>query len=946
MKNLRIWMALITWMGLSAPVWAGGKNKIPYDDFEWQIYQSEHFKVFFYEAERHLLPQVVDMAEAAYANNSELLQHQINFKVPLVIYKTHEEFEQTNIFSGFIPRYVGAFAEPFQSRMVLPIDLPEEELYQLIAHELTHIFQYDMLFNNKISTIIRANAPTWFIEGMASYVADDESNLDRMVLRDSAINSNFASLSQLSSLSFLAYRVGHSAFEFIEKEYGIEGVRNLLWEYRKNIGGSVESAIRKALDIEPEEFDRKFKKYLRKRYIDLLPVKEEPDDYAREIRTRKVFTTLSPDLSPSGDLFAAFVPLKNSLDLVLISTKDGRLFKNLTPGYTNVYTELSVNPFNGTNDLAWSTDGNEIAFMARREGTNILLVVNVLTAEIVENIKFPNIKSLESPCFGKDSNDLYFVGDENGQTDVFRLNRATGQAENLTRDTESDKNPRISPDGKELVYSSDRDGFLKIMVLDLETGEKTQITSGLGNDIQASFSQDMSKIYFSSDRYEDIYNIFGVELETGKLFNYTDVLTGAFSPQERIVFDHREGEETKQLVFTAYYEGRFRIYRMDDFATRERPYDVGSDSYSNVKDHKMSVGHTLDMENFSAYRLKSNFTVSGVDVTAGVTDDGRFVSNTAVAFGDVLGNHNLSVSAYSVSSYESYNAAYINRKNRLQWGAQLDSFQYFLVDRYFQPGERIDRLYKYNTLIGYLRYPFSLFSRVDIGGGVTDQDTYRPVPFRVGDDLFFNYEQADFTVPIAFIGFSRDTLRYQSFGPIQGMGFDATYTEAFGEFRAANLEFRAYKELSRRSLFAFRLRGDASEGDTPQLFYLGGNNNLRGDYFYNEFVGTRRLLSQMEWRFPLIDALVFPGFALQQIRGSVFVDVGGTWFEDSDFEFEFEGDTFNGDDPNPNFLLGTYGLDLSMYFFGLELHWTWARRTNFEEFPSNSRFSFWIGRTF
>ncbi len=924
----------------AAPLLASGKNKIPYDNFEWKIYRSAHFNVFFYESEEHLLEQVVDMAEAAYANNSELLQHQINFKIPLVIYKTHEEFEQTNVFSGFVPRYVGAFAEPFQSRMVLPIDLPDEELYELIAHELTHIFQYDMLFNNKISTIIRANAPTWFLEGMASYVANDESNLDRMVLRDSAINSNFASLSQLSGLSFLAYRVGHSAFEFIEKEYGIEGVRNLLWEYRKNVGGSVENAIRKALEIEPEDFDRQFKKYLRKKYIALLPIKEEPDDYAREVRTRKVFTTLSPELSPSGDLFAAFVPIKNSTDLVLISTKDGRLFKNLTPGYTNRYTELSVNPYNGTNDLAWSVDGNEIAFMARREGTNILLVVNVLTAQMVEDVTFPDIKSIESPCFSKDGKRLIFVGNRNGLDDVFIMDRQTKMITNLTNDPDDDKNPRLSPDGTELVYSSKRDGFFKVFALNIETMEKTQLTSGLGNDIQPSYSQDMSRVYFSSDRFEDIYNVYSLVSDTGEMFQYTDVLTGAFAPQERTVFDHREGEESKQLVFTSYYEGRFRIYRMDEIEKRERAYEISSDSYANVKDHKMSSNHTLDMDNFTPYRAKKNFTVSGVDVTAGVTDDGRFVGDTRVEFSDVLGNHNLSVNAYSVSSYESYYANYINRSRRLQWGVQFNSLQYFLVDRFFRVGERVDRVYKNQSLTSYMRYPVSLFSRIEFGVGITDQDTFRWNP------TIQNYEPSDFTTPFAYIGLSRDTLRYHYFGPIQGMGFDLSYTEAFGEYNAAAAEFRAYKELTRRSLFAFRVRADMSDGDTPQLYYLGGNNNLRGDYFYNEFAGSRRVLSQFEWRFPLLDAIVFPGFAFQNIRGSIFTDVGGAWFDDSDFEFEFEGDSFDQDDPSPNYLLGTYGMDVSMYFLGLELHWTWSRRTNFEEFPSSSRFSFWIGRTF
>ncbi|MCB1049976.1 MAG: PD40 domain-containing protein [Acidobacteria bacterium] len=926
------------------PLFAGGKNKVSYDQFEWKVYQSAHFKVFHYTEEEHLLPAVVDMAEAAYAANSDKLQHQINFKIPLVIYKTHEEFEQTNIFGGFVPRYVGAFADPFQSRMVLPIDLPPEDLYELIAHELTHIFQYDMLFNNRISTIIRANAPTWFIEGMASYIANDEDNLGRMVLRDAAVNAGFNSLSNLNSLSYMAYRVGHAAFDFMEEEWGIEGVRNFLWEYRKDITGGVDDALQKAFELEPNEFNRKFKKYLRKRYIELLPIKEEPDDYAREIRTRRVVTTLSPELSPSGDLFAAVVPMGNELDLVLVSTKDGRIFKNLTKGYTNEYTEINVNAFSGKNDLSWSPDGNEIAFSVRKEGTNRILVVNVLNGRITEDLSFDDIRSLESPAFGGNPNELYFTGNKNGAIDVFYYNRKAATVVNLTNDPQEDRNPRISPDGNELLYSSMRAGFMKIIAYNLEKREKTQLTSGLGNDIQANYSQDMKRIYFSSDRYDDIYNIYSLEIETGLMHQYTNLLTGAFSPQERILFDHKAGVETKQLVFSAFYEGRYRIYRMDKPSDREKVYSADQDNYENVKDHPMTANTKVEPESFGEYRPFKNFSVSGVDLTAGVTDDGRFLTNSSISFSDVLGNHNLDISAYSISSYESYYANYLNRTGRAQWGLTFDSQQYFFVDYYFQPGSRIDRTYKNMILAGYWRYPFSLFSRVDIGAGGVDYDSYYP---RYNEELDrFLYEVADYTEPFAYLNFSRDTARYSYFGPIQGMVLDIGATHTFNQYTTYRADYKGYKELSRRSLFATRVRADYSDGDRPELFFLGGNSNLRGDYFYNQFAGTKRLLTQMELRFPLVDQITFPGFSLGNIRGRFFTEVGGAWFDDDSFNFEFEGsDTYFPELPNPNYLLGSYGFEISMFFLGLELHWTWSTRTNFDDLTGSRHFSFWIGRT-
>ncbi|MDJ0837119.1 MAG: hypothetical protein QNK37_11425 [Acidobacteriota bacterium] len=942
---------LLIALAAPSPLMARGKNKVVDQTYNWKIYESEHFKIYHYEGTEHLLEDVANKVEAAYTRISGKLQHELNFKVPFIFYKTHEEFSHTNVFPGFLPRSVGAFAEPFQSRILMPVDLAPEPLYALIVHELTHIFQYDMLYNNRISTIIRAQTPTWFDEGMASYVADDENNLDRMVLRDVAVNASGAlSLRNFGNQSYIAYRVGHAAFDYIEEQYGIEGVRDFLWQFRKNIAGNVGGAISRAFEISPEEFDRDFRKYLRKRYVWLLPEKEEPDDHAREIRTRRTITTLSPELSPSGDLFAAIVPVKNELDLVLISTKDGRLFKNLTKGITNKYTEINVGAYSGINDLGWNNDGNEIAFAARQEGTMVLFISNVLTGKEKEMIKFDEIRDAQSPVFSKDNNTIYFGGNRRGFFDIFAYDRTTKEIKNITNDKHMDRNPRVSPDGKEILYSSSRDGFFKIFSIDLATSEQTQLTSGLGNDIQATYSDDMSSIYFSSDRFDDIYNIYELDLDTGVKKQYTNILTGAFAPQERTVYDHKEGEEKRQLVFTAYYQGRYRVYRMEKPEDREEFYDVARDNYANVKEYKMDSGIKLDPDRLSEYSLRGNFSVSNANVTAGATDDGRFISSSAVTFTDTLGNHELFINTYTVSSFENYFVNYLNRTRRLQWGGTAAYVSQFFVDRFTL--QRVERNYKYADVSAFARYPLSTWNRIEGSVGMTDRDTYvyRLEPFIFDPDILIpQVVPADYTEPYVNLGFSRDTIRYRQWGPQHGMSLDVRATHIFNASTSYSMDFRAYREVTARSNLAFRVLGNYSDGDFPDFWTLGGNNNLRGDFEYRSLIGSRRFMTQFEYRFPLIDALAFPGgFGFRNIRAAFFIDAGGTWFDDDTFNFEFQGDD-EGFDPeiyDPDYLIGATGFNMSLNFQGLDFNWTWSRRTNFETLPSSYRMDFWIGRNF
>src|SRR4249920_475707 len=91
-----------------------GKNKVHYDTFAWRIYKSPHFEVFYYpEFEQHL-SRLTSYLESAYLKLSTGLKHELSHPVPAILYKTHSEFEQTNLYPAFVPEEVLAFAEPLR----------------------------------------------------------------------------------------------------------------------------------------------------------------------------------------------------------------------------------------------------------------------------------------------------------------------------------------------------------------------------------------------------------------------------------------------------------------------------------------------------------------------------------------------------------------------------------------------------------------------------------------------------------------------------------------------------------------------------------------------------------------------------------------------------------------------------------------------------------------
>jgi outer membrane protein assembly factor BamA len=85
-----------------------------------------------------------------------------------------------------------------------------------------------------------------------------------------------------------------------------------------------------------------------------------------------------------------------------------------------------------------------------------------------------------------------------------------------------------------------------------------------------------------------------------------------------------------------------------------------------------------------------------------------------------------------------------------------------------------------------------------------------------------------------------------------------------------------------------------------------------------------------------------PVFLLQGIRGNLFFDVGGAWYDDfEDFDF------YDSDEGRLVDATAAYGFGVTVRFVGLDLNWDFARVTKFaDDEDSNFETSFWIGTRF
>ena len=966
------------------------KNRIKYDHFKWHTYSTDHFEIYYYpEIEQHL-ERVASYAESAYQQVSGDLKHDLAFKVPLILYKTASEFQQQNIEPGELPEGVLAFAEPYRDRMVLPIDEPSDALYRLITHELTHIFEFDIIPR----TLLRRGLPLWVDEGLSDYMTGYWNPFDLMTVRDAAIADIIPSMSDFQGVQFadgrLPYNLGHAAFEFIESKWGKEGLRQFLFALRKSVIGGGESAYEEAFKLKPDEFDEQFDKYLKDRFKPFRD-KERPQDYGRDLAPKRGKTNyvsvVSVEPSPSGDLMAVAAGNRKDqeLDIILLSTKDSKVIRNLTSGFNTGFGFEYISTPGGFRGnavpwMSWSPAGDRLAYFARKEKQKELVLQNVLTGKIEKRFEIKSVDMAESPDISPDGKTVAFAGLRSAVADIFTIDIDSGEIKDITNDRFGDYGPTWTPDGKAIVYVARVSGNDKLFRVDLATGKKSQLTFGTHDDGAAQF-MDADTLVFPSTAVDpnqptppeiakngNIYNVWTLNLKTNELKQYTDALGGNVST----VVLKDEGK-AQRIAFVTYYKGEYGIHTVP--AQKEALHTVASADFGTetpIIDFVAPLSHTLVKSNQRVKgRFEKLFLEGRPPVNVGVTSGGDVFGGTQVTFTDVLGDQQISLYAESVSQYRTLSFSYLNLASRLQYALQGFSqtqFYYannagtFYAQQYgflSHSDALATQTERGGTAFGI--YPLNRYARLELSAGLIQFKQEYDNPLLQQSAQEFQQQQygqslfADGKLMPLGVAYVRETTVFREYGPLSGntarIGYE--YSPGMSGFigrQTFDLDARKYIRLATNGVLAFRFRGLNSWGDYPNYLYFGGNSELRG-YEYLEFIGNKAFFGDAELRFPLIEAALTPLGVIGGLRAVMFANFGASEFAHNKLDIwdsspttvapvvDYQQNPFTGQVTPifgpPRTISGlrlvdsraSYGLGLETFALGFPIHFDWSWRT-------------------
>lgn len=152
---------------------------------------------------------------------------------------------------------------------------------------------------------------------------------------------------------------------------------------------------------------------------------------------------------------------------------------------------------NCNNDHGISPDGTELVVSDQSQGDHKSRVYLLPVAGGT-----PRLVTKEGPSYwhgwSPDGKTLAFVGERNGDFDIYTIPTTGGAETRLTTAKGLDDGPEYSPDGKYIYFNSVRSGHMQIWRMNADGSNQTQITNGELNDWFPHLSPDGTQVVFLS----------------------------------------------------------------------------------------------------------------------------------------------------------------------------------------------------------------------------------------------------------------------------------------------------------------------------------------------------------------------------------------------------------------------------------------------------------------
>ena len=532
-----------------------GKNIVQYKSFDWHYIQSKYFDIYFYNDDfnSEKINANAEFVAKESLKSYDIISNAIGWKlknrIPIIVYNSHNDFQQTNVIDMFMPEGVGGVTELYKNRVVIPFDGNNQQFKHVIHHELVHAFINDYIYKGSIQNMQNNDVvliPLWMNEGLAEFLSSSWDTESEMWIRDLVINGE--KLPKLNELNgYLAYRGGQSVWKYIVEELdtlynqGKTDAPTIISSIFSAIATSpdLNTALEKSLNLDLENLELGWHKYLKSEYWPdinnrsyLNDISSTLFDYDKINSTYDIGPSLSPDKSK-----LAFYSNQNGIMSLCIIPSDCKncntksITTVLKSGMSIEFEELNILKAG----ISWSSNSENIIISSSSKGKDLLYVINVK-----DNKKYKhtfdsyNFGSISQPIWNPIfENKIAFVATNISQSDIYLYDIDNKNVTQLTNDIFTEKEISWTNNGKNILYSSDKSSKKNelwsmqydLFKYNLDSKQIFRITNTDFNEHYPISTNNDSLLLYISD-YNGINNLFRKNQVDSSIKLLTNVYTG------------------------------------------------------------------------------------------------------------------------------------------------------------------------------------------------------------------------------------------------------------------------------------------------------------------------------------------------------------------------------------------------------------------------------------
>ena len=518
-----------------------GKNRVQYHkDFDsWEQYESDNFVTYWYGEGRRLGQSVVQMAEYDFGYIQKMLEHRMNEKVQLIVYRDVTDLKQSNIGSeevftlpgnqnlGRSAKYISATQTKFLgNKAFVYFNGDHSDLRRQVREAMASVYIEHMLYGSSVQEVVQnavlLNLPPWFKDGLVSYLGEDWNTEKDDELRQLMAGGEYETFKELAiDYPRLA---GHSFWHYVAESFGKPTVSNLL--YLTRINRSVENGFLYVLGSNYDNILFNWGEFYRTRYNEEAAGRQQPTGEEIAIKNKRRLPITQLKISADGTRIAYVLNEIGRYKVYLQNLQTGEREVIVKGGQRNLLQATDYNyPL-----VDFSPSNQELAILYEFRDKPRLLRHDLNSGEEVTEELVTVFDRVFSMAY-QDPGNMIFSASAKGQTDLYLYTPNVQQVRQITNDfwDDLDAVPVNVRGRRGVVFASNRvdtklvparlDTVLPIRDYDLyyydleaKSGELVQVSdTPLGNERQPT-AIDGEHFSFLSD-VSGIVNRYQAHLE-------------------------------------------------------------------------------------------------------------------------------------------------------------------------------------------------------------------------------------------------------------------------------------------------------------------------------------------------------------------------------------------------------------------------------------------------